>query len=188
MRKTTKSMEYIRTDSTFPQRVIGGETIECAIACTGDCAASCEAVFRAVGMTDVLARVPAVRTENAWKFAVSTSGWAPANNLVFWEIWERFSGGYMTLRERGSFTFTLSAGTAGAAFDPRSVAEKTVAMLEKALSGSADPTVKSYQINNRRIDRYSATELLDLLQYWRKRVASEKAAERGAPQDVKFFL
>lgn len=68
------------------------------------------------------------------------------------------------------------------------MAEKTVAMLEKALSGSADPTVKSYQINNRRIDRYSATELLDLLQYWRKRVAAEKTAERGPPQDVKFFL
>lgn len=188
MRRTIKSMEYIRADVAFPQHVIGGETIECRIPPTGETAQSCEAVFRAVGMTDVLARVPAVRTESAWKFAVSTSGWAPANNLVFWEIWERLSDGYMTLRERGSFTFTLSAGTAGAAFDPRSVAEKTVAMLEKALSGSADPTVKSYQINNRRIDRYSATELLDLLQYWRKRVAAEKAAERGTPQDVKFFL
>ena len=61
-------------------------------------------------------------------------------------------------------------------------------MLEKALSGSADPTVKSYQINNRRIDRYSATELLDLLKYWRTRLAAEKSAARGVPADVKFTL
>lgn len=172
---------------TFPSRVTGGETIERSISATGD-APFCEAVFRAVGAADVLARVPASRVGDAWKIAVSTDGWAAAGGLVFWEIWEQLSTTYRTLRERGSFAFIASAGTAGAAYDPRSVAEKTVAMLEKALSGSADPTVKSYQINNRRIDRYSATELLDLLKYWRTRVAAEKASERGAPRDVRFCL
>lgn len=47
-----------------------------------------------------------------------------------------------------------------------------VSKIEKALAGSADPTVKSYQINNRRIDRYSVSELLSLLDYFKKKIAS----------------
>ncbi len=183
LKSTARNIVFMRPPA-FPSRVIGGELLRCSVPATSETTKRCESVFRALGMTEPLARVPATRNGDAWEITATTEGWAPANSLVFWEIWEVFADGFSTLRERGSFTFTLSAGTAGAAFDPRSVAEKTVAMLEKALSGSADPTVKSYQINNRRIDRYSATELLDLLNYWRKRLA----AESGTPQDVKFYL
>lgn len=173
---------------TFPRRVFGGEVVSGRIPATGVGSRSCTAVFRGLGMADTLARVAASRDGDAWKFAVSTDGWAPAGGVVFWEIWEESSLGRRTMLERGSFAFTASALTTTAAYDPRSVAEKTVAVLEKALAGSTDPAVKSYQINNRRIERYSATELLALLRYWRRRVAAENAAERGAPQDVKFFL
>lgn len=183
LKTPARNIVFLRP-TPFPPHVIGGEILRCSIPETSETSKRCEAVFRALGMTDPLARVSATRNGGVWEITATTEGWAPANALVFWEIWEVFSDGFNTLRERGKFTFTLSAGTAGAAFDPRSVAEKTVAMLEKALSGSADPTVKSYQINNRRIDRYSATELLDLLKYWRRRLA----AESGAPQDVKFYL
>lgn len=189
MRTTAKNFStYVRAASVFPRAATGGELLEGAVPATGSAATECEAVFRALGAADVLSRAQATRDGDAWRFAVSTDGWAPANGLVFWEIWERLSAGRCTLRERGSIAFTASAGTAGAAYDPRSVAEKTVAMLEKALSGATDPTVKSYQINNRRIDRYSATELLDLLKYWRTRLAAEKSAARGVPADVKFTL
>ncbi len=184
MLKPEKRNTFLRREPLFPTRVVGGELLQCSVPATGDSSQSCEVVFRALGMTEPLARVSATRDGAVWKIAAATEGWAPANASVFWEIWEVFASGYHTLLEHGSFTFTVSAGRAGAAFDPRTVAQKTVAMLEKALSGSADPTVKSYQINNRRIDRYSATELLDLLKYWRKRVA----AESGVPQDVKFCL
>lgn len=183
-----KTFEHTRMPAAFPSRVVGGETLECAIPATGENTLACEATFRGMGMAEALARVPASRDGALWKFAVSTDGWAPAGGLVFWEIWERLESGYSTLRERGSFAFVASATQPGAAYDPRSVAEKTVAMLEKALSGSADPTVKSYQINNRRIDRYSAQELLDLLRYWRRRLAAEAAEARGAPRDVRFCL
>jgi len=51
-------------------------------------------------------------------------------------------------------------------------AREIIRKIESALAGSADPSVKSYQINNRRIDRYSVSELISLLDYFKKQVAT----------------
>lgn len=57
--------------------------------------------------------------------------------------------------------------------------EKMVRMIEAMLAGNAAAGVKSYQINNRRLDRYSIPELLQLLNYYKKELAIEKRKARG---------
>lgn len=58
------------------------------------------------------------------------------------------------------------------------VPSEVVAKLEAMIAGNADTGVKSYTIAGRTLERYSVAELLQLLEYWRRRAA--KAANDAA--------
>ncbi|RRJ96844.1 hypothetical protein Ga0100231_024055 [Opitutaceae bacterium TAV4] len=47
--------------------------------------------------------------------------------------------------------------------------------IDAMMAGRAEDGVKSYQINNRRLDRYSITELLELRRYYAKLAAQQEA-------------
>ncbi|AHF94024.1 hypothetical protein OPIT5_03860 [Opitutaceae bacterium TAV5] len=53
-----------------------------------------------------------------------------------------------------------------------------VRKIDAMMAGRADDGVKSYQINNRRLDRYSITELLELRKYY-----AGLAARQETPRD-----
>ena len=57
--------------------------------------------------------------------------------------------------------------------------QKMVEMIEAMLAGNASAGVKSYQINNRRLDRYGIDELLKLLNYYKNDLAKEVRRKMG---------
>ena len=57
--------------------------------------------------------------------------------------------------------------------DPRTTAARMVSMIEAMMAGNAGEGVKRYKINNRELERYSVSELIQMLSYWRARLASE---------------
>lgn len=57
-----------------------------------------------------------------------------------------------------------------------------VLKLEAMLAGNASDGVKSYAIGGRTLERYSVTELLALLEYWRRRAAAAANAASLTPR------
>lgn len=66
-------------------------------------------------------------------------------------------------------------------FDHRTEAERCLAQAEKALAdfSNGHATYKSYTIGTRSITVTSASELIELVDYWRNRVYLEKCAAQG---------
>lgn len=79
-------------------------------------------------------------------------------------------------------TFQMSAKVEDQSFDHRSESEKCLEQAEKALSDftKGHATYKSYTIGTRSITVTSASELIDLVTYWRNRVYVEKCEANGA--------
>jgi hypothetical protein len=67
----------------------------------------------------------------------------------------------------------------GEELPPRTSARKIVRLIDAMIAGRATDGVKGYQINNRRLDRYSIAELLELRKYYAGLAARE--ARPGCP-------
>lgn len=117
---------------------------------------------------------------NVWQYRADTSN-LPAGLYS----WEAFSVKDATTVHLGRDTFLLAESLSSApannydAEADKTPNEKMVRMIEAMLAGNAAAGVKSYQINNRRLDRYSIPELLQLLNYYKKELAIEKRKARG---------
>lgn len=122
----------------------------------------------------------AVKTNGSFVFTYDTS------NLGIGDYsWEAFAvkDGIKTHLLRSSFKLLESLANAPStnydAVIDKSHNEKMVEMIEAMLAGNASAGVKSYQINNRRLDRYGIDELLKLLNYYKNDLAREKRRKMG---------
>lgn len=128
------------------------------------------------------ATVSGVAAGGGWRFTISstTSGGFDAGDWYFQAVATALSGGAKTTLGAGSLTVlpNLSYSGTAAAFDGRSQAEKDLeavtAAIRALMTGGA---VREYQIGERRITRYSLTELLVLQSRLKAEVAREKKAE-----------
>jgi hypothetical protein len=72
----------------------------------------------------------------------------------------------------------LPPSGASESLPPRVPARLIVRRIDALVSGTATDAIKSYQINNRRLDRYPIAELLALRKYY-----AELAAREEGPRD-----
>jgi hypothetical protein len=122
----------------------------------------------------------AVLTDGSFVFIYDTSNLAVGDYS-----WEAFAvkDGIKTHLLRSGFRILESLSNAPLTnYDTlvdKSHNEKMVEMIEAMLAGNASAGVKSYQINNRRLDRYGIDELLKLLNYYKNDLAKEKRRKMG---------
>ena len=126
---------------------------------------------------------PAKRTitathDGAGTFSISesTSGWLPG----FYRIEAReVVAGITTVIARYSLNVEAALSDIPVGADLRSTAAKAVANIEAMLSGSSTLEARRYKINNRELERYSVGELLTLLSFWKRKLASEERKASG---------
>jgi hypothetical protein len=155
---------------TLPHSIVAGETLCTRV--THPTATAVKLVM--VGPDKKETDLTAVGT--LWSLAEDTTGW-PAGAYA-WQLWSESPGGRCVLGSgRLQLAADLSALEAGA--DTRSTAEKNVEALEAMLGGNANLSTKRYRINNRELEKYSITELMQLLDYWKGQVRAKKPRRDG---------
>lgn len=118
--------------------------------------------------------VNGVQNGNEWTFMLQTDGW-PAG-LYWMEVnaEDALSVKWNVTRERIEVQPSLSQLPE----DSTTPTERMVTMIEACLAGNASQGVQSYKINNRELSRYSISELLKLLGYYKNRLTMERRAAR----------
>lgn len=111
-----------------------------------------------------------------WTASQSTTNW-PAGEYQ-WEAWTTIEGGERIVHSRGILHVlsSLESIQGDASGDLRSDAKKALDAIDAMLAGRATDGVRGYQINNRRLDRYSVAELLRLRSHFLAKVRAERAA------------
>lgn len=129
---------------------------------------------------------------STWRYTYDTSGMP--SGLYSWEAFA-VKEGITTHIERSNFELKESLASAPSesydAINDKSHASTMVDLIEQMLRGNASAGVRSYQINNRRLDRYSIDELLKLLNYYKMQVATEDRKKRNGRvlgSDIQFRL
>ena len=119
--------------------------------------------------------VTGVQESGEWVFRTQTEGWAPG--LYWLEIFAEDALGnkWKVIRER----IELKPSLAQLPEDNLTPTERMVQMIEACLAGNATAGVQSYKINNRELSRYSISELLKLLGYYKNRLTTERRTARG---------
>jgi hypothetical protein len=125
---------------------------------------------------------PSHKTVNAtlinslWTAKADTTSWA-LGTYVF-EVWSTYADSSKAVIGRGSIEIrgALADLPTGSVV---SAAAQMVANIEAMMAGNAADGVRRYKINNRELERYSAGELMQLLNYWRQRLAREQRKARG---------
>lgn len=151
--------------------IVAGETFSARICADAE---SVVAYFRGPSSHDVDGEV----TGDGWIISAETEGWEPG--LYRWQAWATFADGSKKvvadypLAVRAS----IQSDEGGASYKSR--AAEIVEKLEQMLAGgNVAQGVRRYRINNRELENYATSELLDLLRYWRKRLARENRLARG---------
>ncbi len=122
---------------------------------------------------------PQTRTINAtaegstWTGTELTAEWAAG--FYEWQAWATFEGGRVAVISRGNFKLEDALGIG----DRRSTAQRNIEAIQTMLEGNAGEGVRRYRINNRELERYSVSELLQLLSYWKAELKREERAEAG---------
>ena len=147
--------------------MIQGETLKLSV--TASDASAVE--FRIGGASTHAAA--ATYDAGLWTASLSTAAWAVGNYR--WQAWTTHPDGITVVASR---EFIITAPLAVG--DLRSSARKMVEMIEAMMAGNASEGVKQYKINNRELERYGVGELIQLLSYWKNRLAIEGRKERGA--------
>jgi hypothetical protein len=110
------------------------------------------------------------------QFSVSTENLEPG--IYGLEVWATISG-KKTLIRQTRLVLKASIATQGSNVDQRSQAERIVAAIEDYIERGAQSPNRRYRINNREIERYMISELLKLLDYYKRIAASEKRKRTG---------
>jgi len=154
-------------------KLIKGETLKLEFNVTAD---SVEVII--AGAIKVIGN--AVIDKGIYKFI-----WDTSNMPTGLYSWEAFAtvGDERKHITRDTFELKESLSSApNTAYDAekdKSNARVMVEMIELMLKGNASAGVKSYQINNRSLERYSIPELLQLLNYYKNQLSREVRANKG---------
>lgn len=87
--------------------------------------------------------------------------------------------GVVSVVQRDFIAIQLSLADVAPGTDLRTTAQKAVENIEAMLSGSATLEARRYRINNRELERYSVSELLELLSFWKRRLMAEQRKAAG---------
>ncbi len=113
------------------------------------------------------------KSGSTWTGEELTAEWAPG--FYEWQAWASYDDGFMQVISRGNFKLEDSLGIG----DRRSTARRNIEAIQSMLEGNAGEGVRRYRINNRELERYSVSELLQLLSYWKAELKREERAEAG---------
>jgi len=159
----------------YPQDIVAGETFK---VCFLDCEFASTSII--IGGPSKQT-VPGTLENGHWTASFDSTTWA-AGNYQF-EAWGTTSTNEKRLVARESFTVSASLASTAAGADVRSVAQQNVDALETYLAGIGNPdsdqSVARYRINNRELFSYPISEIMALLDFWRRRVARERRKARG---------
>lgn len=166
---------------TIPAHVIAGETVRATFPRKGG---SAVIIFRAVGsLPDKAKTIAGVANGDCWEFAIDTDGW-DGGAIYAWQACEHatheseitakhvIASGYIELEAS-----ILADGT----FDPRTIAEKNIEILEKAQmaafghGNASGRAIESYSIDGRSVKYMTQAEIAAALDYWRKKLSAEIA-------------
>jgi len=154
-------------------KLIKGETLKLEFSVTAD---SVEVIV--AGATKIISN--AILEGGVFKFIHDTSNMP--TGLYSWEAF-MITGDEKKHITRDTFELKESLASApSTAYDAerdKSDARIMVEMIEKMLKGNASAGVKSYQINNRSLERYSIPELLQLLNYYKNQLSREVRSSKG---------
>jgi hypothetical protein len=114
-------------------------------------------------------------TKNGTDFTISASTVDWMAGLYVWQAWATYPDATKAIIATGN----VDLDDALAVGDVRSVARKNVEAIEAMLSNNAGEGVRRYRINNRELERYSVSELMQLLSYWRERMKREERVAAG---------
>lgn len=125
--------------------------------------------------------VAATKTGSEWNISTSTTAWDAG--VYRWQAWATEADASVAVIAEG--TLDLDAPlTVGDVRDP---ARKVVENIEAMIAGNASQGVRSYKINNRELERYSVSELLALLSYWKAQARRESGTGGLGPRiSVRF--
>lgn len=160
---------------TFPTQIIAGEILSL---CVRDASYTQVASYMLGPVRNELGFI--LHDGGEWRSSFDTSPSAPG--LYSFETWAFRGSTERLLIERGQTKIlpSILSGSSDEA-DQRSLAQRMVDMIEAMIAGNASAGVKRYRINNRELERYSLGELMQLLNYWRNRVAIENRKALGLP-------
>lgn len=155
------------------RKITAGETLTLEV--SADPAATVTAYFAGPAKkTETLSHVSG--SGGTFKASIATGDWLPG--VYAYEIREVLSGVTIVLM-RSAITVGAALTTITDGTDMRSNAAKAVANIEAMLSGTASLEARRYRINNRELERYSVSELLTLLSFWRRELAKEERKAAG---------
>jgi hypothetical protein len=157
----------------FPTSITAGETLKACLSVAG--AASVVAYVVGPGKQTV----EFDQDGDTWQTSTDTAGWAAG--LYRFEVWVSLDDRTSRIEERGTLTVaaSLEDTEGGEGYDPRTRAQRMVEKIEAMLEGNASAGVRRYRINNRELERYSVSELMDLLAYWKRQAAIETRKAKG---------
>lgn len=164
----------------LPEKLTVGERILIADSFTG--IASGTLYLRGLSSLDVMGTV----SGDSIEFEVNTEGLEPGLYSV--AIWVLVDGqDRQVFRSRMKLLADIADQSAGT--DQRTQAERIVEALEDFIERGASSPHRRYKINNRELERHSLREVLELLNYYRRRVAAETRKRTGRKRPgVKFSL
>jgi hypothetical protein len=107
--------------------------------------------------------------------AATTAAWPPADYEWVATVTD---GTTVATVGTGVLTVLYNPGTATAAVDVRSQAQRNLDALDAVMEGRMTNDVASYTIGGRQLSRMGAEDLLLFHKYWKGKVANERAAAR----------
>lgn len=171
------------TIEKIPTSLVQGQTLTVEDTLSG--ASSATLHFRGTS-TDL--QVPAKMTGQTARMELTTANIDPGQYTL--EIFAKLAGGTDTLLLRGQLEIKPPVEAACLEYDSQlglSQAERIVVSLENYIERGAASPHKRYKINNRELERYSMSELLSLLNYYRRRAAEEKRKREGRSRGRVMF-
>lgn len=111
--------------------------------------------------------VAATKSGSDFSIAADTAAWTAGTYA--WQAWATYADASKKIIGSGTLDLADALGVG----DVRSNARKMVEMIEAMMAGNASEGVRRYRINNRELERYSVSELMQLLSYWRAQVKRE---------------
>lgn len=169
--------------SKFPTSLIQGETFTAEF--TLD-AASVAVYLRGPASKDLTASL----VNGVWTATADTGGGTPwAHGDYTWEAWATLADGSKSLITRQSLEVVRSVLNGGT--DVNQYDQIVVAIEGFLASNGSDPTWKRYRIGQREIERYSMTELMQMLAYYKRLAAQDRRRRRGLSllgPDIRFRI
>lgn len=130
----------------------------------------------------VAVSITAAANGTGWKTTLPTTVSATlVAGLYFWAAVLTATGERITIAH-GEFNALADITTAGAAYDGRSQAEIALGVAENALATfkSSQGRIRKYTIGGRSMEFGAVSEILEVISYWRTRIANEHVSKQIA--------